>query len=97
MSNNSEDIQALADTASEVEAKINLTVQIVDAAVKASDRTVNDFTKTGKDVESIVAQITQINDISSQNARNVEEIAAAADHLNAMTDDLHAKLETFRT
>jgi methyl-accepting chemotaxis protein len=97
MTSNSDDIQALADTASEVEAKINLTVQIVDTAVKASDRTVNDFTKTGKDVESIVSQITQINDISSQNARNVEEIAAAADHLNAMTDDLHAKLETFRT
>jgi methyl-accepting chemotaxis protein len=97
MTSNSEDIQALADTASDVEAKINLTVSIVDAAVKASDRTVNDFAKTGKDVESIVAQITQINDISSQNARNVEEIAAAADHLNAMTDDLHAKLETFRT
>jgi methyl-accepting chemotaxis protein len=97
MTSNSEDIQALADTASAVEAKINLTVQIVDAAVKASDRTVNDFTKTGKDVESIVTQITQINDISSQNARNVEEIAAAADHLNSMTDDLHAKLETFRT
>jgi methyl-accepting chemotaxis protein len=97
MTSNSEDIQALANTASSVEAKINLTVQIVDAAVKASDRTVNDFTKTGRDVESIVTQITEINDISSQNARNVEEIAAAADHLNAMTDDLHAKLETFRT
>lgn len=97
MTSNSEDIQALSDTASEVEAKINLTVQIVDAAVHASDRTVNDFTKTGRDVEYIVAQITQINDISSQNARNVEEIAAAADHLNSMTDDLHAKLETFRT
>jgi methyl-accepting chemotaxis protein len=97
MTSNSEDIQTLASTASEVEAKINLTVQIVDAAVKASDRTVNDFTKTGRDVESIVTQITQINDISSQNARNVEEIAAAADHLTAMTDDLHSKLETFRT
>lgn len=97
MTSNSVDIQALADTASEVEVKINLTVSIVNAAVQASDRTVNDFTKTGRDVESIVTQITQINDISSQNARNVEEIAAAADHLNAMTDDLHAKLETFRT
>ena len=97
MSSNSEDIQLLANSAAEVEAKINETVSIVDAAVGASDRTVNDFTKTGKDVETIVAQITSINDISSENARNVEEIAAAADHLNSMTDDLHAKLENFRT
>ena len=97
MSSNSEDIQALSITASEVEEKINQTVAIVNEAVKASDKTVHDFERTGEDVHSIVTQITQINDISSQNARNVEEIAAAADHLNSMTDDLHAKLETFRT
>ena len=97
MSTNSEDIQKLADMAIEVEKKINLSVQIVDEAVIASDRTVTDFEKTGNDVESIVTQITEINDISLVNARNVEEIAAAADHLNSMTDDLHSKLETFYT
>jgi methyl-accepting chemotaxis protein len=97
MTSNSQDIQELANTAAEVEKKINLTVSIVDEAVRASDKTVGDFEKTGKNVESIVDQISSINDISSVNARNVEEIAAAADHLNAMTDDLHAKLETFRT
>ena len=30
-------------------------------------------------------------------ARSVEEIASAAEHLNSMTDILHAKLEVFRT
>ncbi|EDZ61274.1 methyl-accepting chemotaxis sensory transducer [Sulfurimonas gotlandica GD1] len=97
MSSNSEDIQKLSDMAIKVEEKINISVQIVDEAVSASDRTVTDFEKTGNDVESIVNQITQINDISLVNARNVEEIAAAADHLNSMTDELHAKLETFNT
>ncbi|MCF6309905.1 MAG: methyl-accepting chemotaxis protein [Sulfurimonas sp.] len=97
MSSNSEEIQALAITATEVEEKINETVSIVDAAVQASDKTVTDFEKTGANVDLIVTQITQINELSSQNARNVEEIASAADHLNSMTDDLHAKLETFRT
>lgn len=97
MSSNSEEIQELATTATDVEEKINLTVAIVDEAVQASDRTVTDFEKTGNNVDSIVTQVSEINEISSQNARNVEEIAAAADHLNSMTDDLHAKLETFRT
>jgi methyl-accepting chemotaxis protein len=97
MSSNSEEIQALAITATDVEEKINMTVSIVDEAVSASDRTVTDFEKTGTNVESIVTQIAEINEISSVNARNVEEIASAADHLNSMTDDLHAKLETFRT
>ncbi len=97
MGSNSEEIQALAITATEVEKKINDTVAIVDEAVTASDRTVTDFEKTGANVDLIVTQVTQINEISSQNARNVEEIAAAADHLNSMTEDLHSKLETFRT
>ncbi|WP_294890970.1 methyl-accepting chemotaxis protein [Sulfurimonas sp. RIFCSPLOWO2_12_36_12] len=97
MNSNSEEIQELSESATDVERKINESVSIVKEAVKASDKTVNDFEKTGRDVEFIVSQVSQINEISSKNARNVEEIAAAADHLNSMTDDLHAKLETFRT
>ncbi len=97
MNSNSEEIQELSNSATDVERKINESVSIVKEAVKASDKTVNDFEKTGRDVEFIVSQVSQINEISSKNARNVEEIAAAADHLNSMTDDLHAKLETFRT
>ena len=97
MSSNSEEIQELSNSASDVEMKINESVSIVNEAVHASDRTVSDFEKTGKNVESIVAQVSQINEISSKNARNVEEIAAAADHLNSMTNELHTKLETFRT
>ncbi|MFA6138167.1 MAG: methyl-accepting chemotaxis protein [Sulfurimonas sp.] len=97
MNSNSEEVQELANVSTDVEEKINASVSIVQAAVKASDKTVTDFEKTGKDVEYIVSQVSEINKISSQNARNVEEIAAAADHLNSMTDDLHAKLEAFRT
>ena len=81
----------------DVDEKITQSLTTVQDAVKASDRTVTDFEKTGKNIEYIVAQVLEINEFSSQNARNVEEIAAAADHLNHMTDNLHAKLETFRT
>lgn len=97
MTSNSDEVQSLADTATEVEEKINRSVAIVNEAVNASDKTVSDFEKTGRDVKSIVASITKINELSTQNARNVEEIAAAADNLNSMTDELHSKLDTFRT
>ena len=97
MNANSTEVQALADISTDVENKINNSVEIVNKAVHASDKTVTDFEKTGKNVEFIVSQVTEINTISSQNARNVEEIAAAADHLNSLTNDLHAQLETFRT
>ena len=97
MTHNADEIQTLAHVASEVEEKINSTVTIVNEAVKASDKTVSDFEQTGHSVEAIVAQVDEINSISAHNARNVEEIAAAADHLNAMTDDLNNKLAAFRT
>jgi methyl-accepting chemotaxis protein len=97
MNLNSKEVQELSNSALDVEQKINDSVAIVKDAVKATDKTVGDFQKTGANVEFIVEQVTQINKISSQNARSVEEIAAAAEHLNAMTDVLHSKLETFRT
>jgi methyl-accepting chemotaxis protein len=97
MSNNSEEIQELANIAQGVEERINSTVSIVSEAVNASDKTVQDFENTGENVEVIVERIQEINEISSTNARSVEEIAAAAEHLNTLTNDLNTKLETFRT
>jgi len=97
MNNNSEKIQDLASVAQSVEDKINATVQIVNEAVVASDRTVNDFEQTGSNVEAIVVKVEEINRLSSTNARSVEEIAAAAEHLNGLTNALNSKLETFRT
>ena len=97
MNNNSQEVQSLANIAIEVEEKINVTVAIVDAAVKVSDKTVADFEKTGNNVDDIVIKVNEINKISSDNARSVEEIASASEHLNSMTEVLHTKLEVFRT
>ncbi len=97
MSFNSDEIQELVNIAQDVENKIDSTVQIVNEAVNASDATVNDFENTGKDVELIVNKVEEINNISSTNARSVEEIAAAAEHLNTMTNELNTKLEIFKT
>jgi methyl-accepting chemotaxis protein len=97
MNHNSQEIQKLAEIASSVEQKIDETVDIVSKAVRATDETVDDFEETGQSIEEIVKQIKEINSISANNARSVEEIAAAADHLNAMTDELNNKLDVFKT
>jgi methyl-accepting chemotaxis protein len=97
MSANSHEIQNLSAIAEDVENKINETVNIVSSAVLASDKTVQDFESTGSNIEMIVAKIEDINNISSTNARSVEEIASASEHLNSLTEDLNAKLEQFRT
>ena len=97
MSENSTEIQELATIAEGVATTINATVDIVNLAVEASEDTVENFEATGKNIETIVSKVEEVNEISAVNARSVEEIAAAAEHLNSMTDRLNTKLETFKT
>lgn len=97
MNANSKEIQALTYVAAEVESNISASTLVVNAATKASDKTARDFENTGKSIEVIVHNISEINAISSSNARSVEEIASAAEHLNSQTNILNEKLETFRT
>lgn len=97
MNKNSHEIQELSDIASNVDEKINKTVTIVTKTMSESDKTVSDFENTGKSISAIVDKVAEVNSISSENARSVEEIASAAEHLNTMTENLNAQLETFRT
>ncbi len=97
MSRNSKDIQALSDTASEVEQKINTTTALVIEATNATQVTVNNYEKTGKEVNGIVKRIEEINNISSSSAKSVEEIVGASEHLNKMTEELNVQLEQFHT
>ena len=97
MNINSEEIQTLADKSKEVEDSINTTVDLVNKAVESSDVTVMNFEATSKNIETITTNVGEINTISGTNARSVEEIAAAAQHLNTLTDKLNSKLEVFRT
>ncbi len=97
MNTNSQEVQELSQIASNVDEKINHTVVIVGKAAEASDKIVRDFEETGSSIGVIVSKVSEVNTISSANARSVEEIASAAEHLNTMTENLNAQLETFRT
>ena len=97
MTANSKKVESLATTASGVESKINNMFNVMGNATKVSDNTAENYLKTGKDIEYMIDGVGKINDISSQNARSVEEIASAAEHLSRMTETLNLKLSEFRT
>jgi len=97
MNNASVEMQAMTGIAKNVEERINTTATTVNNAVVASNQTVSDFENTGKDIDMIVTRVQEINDFSSTNARSVEEIASAAEHLYTLTNELNIKLETFHT
>jgi len=96
MNKNSANIQRLAEISTGVEQKINDTLEIMLFATTASNKTVLDFEETGRLVHEITADITGANEIVASNARSVEEIAAAAEHLNNMTDGLNEKMNRFK-
>jgi methyl-accepting chemotaxis protein len=95
MNRNSTSIQELADISSKVEEKINSTLSLMSLASAANEKTVNDFKNTGRLVSEISSDIDGVSATVSSNARSVEEISAAADHLNNMTDQLNGKMEQF--
>ena len=94
---NSKQIKELTHVASDVEKTINVMSETMNNAIVMSDKTMQDYIVTGKNVNEIMEGISNINQISSENARSVEEIASAAEHLNKMTDALNSKLSVFRT
>ncbi|WP_041958765.1 methyl-accepting chemotaxis protein [Sulfurospirillum arsenophilum] len=97
MNKNSKEVQELSVVAEDVGKKINTTVDIMDIATKLNDKTVTDYINTGSKIEEIVSKIEEINTLSIQNTRSVEEIAGASEHLNSLTEKLNAILNKFRT
>jgi methyl-accepting chemotaxis protein len=97
MTSNSKKVEELSQTAISVEEKITRLSSMIQAATNMADKTVNSYIETGDSIETIITSVAQINGLSTQNARSVEEIASAAEHMNKMTEALNDKLSEFRT
>lgn len=96
MNKNSKNIQELAGISAEVEKKITVTVEVMQDATRVSEKTVKDFQETGSMIEVISSEIMDINTIVESNARSVEEIASASEHLSNMTEKLNTSMERFK-
>jgi len=91
-------IQKLGDLASEVETQTEEAVTMLGQSVEASNAVVIRTENNAKLIhEVIVDKITLINALSSSNARSVEEIASAAEHLSKLSGSLNNTLAQFRT
>lgn len=97
MNYNSKVIQELIGYANNVTQKIMITVSIMDSATHANEKMIEDYLATGMNIDIVVQKIEDINVLSRENARSVQEIASAAEHLNSMTEKLGITLEKFKT
>ena len=97
MTSNSKEVEKLVDISSNVEQLIETTVDVVKSAADTSNETLREIRHEGDDIDTMAKSINETNEISIKNARSVEEIASAAEHLNSLTEILTTKLETIKT
>jgi methyl-accepting chemotaxis protein len=97
MNANSQDMEKLIESANTVEADINETSLIMNSATSSSERTVHDYIETGNNIDQIVQKIEQAAKNSISNAKNIESISGAAEHLNRLTEELNNVLGKFKT
>jgi methyl-accepting chemotaxis protein len=97
MTHNSQKVEELSNTATDVEGKISELFVVMESATAIADKTVNNYVEAGSNISDMIDNVSQVNELSTQNARSVEEIASAAEHLNKMTETLNNKLFEFKT
>jgi len=96
MTKNAQNIRRLAGVSTNVEETIISTTSVMDESVKSVTISANNSNKIAQDTDKIVDLVTNINSITSENARSVEEIASAADHLSKLAENLNLKLGQFQ-
>ena len=88
---------SLSEEAKELSENMESLKQNIQKVQDSSKRIIMDFSNTGNQVQDISKSIQSVNTLSSENARSVEEIASASEHLNRMTEQLQLKLQEFKT
>lgn len=97
MNQNSQQMEELSKVSHGVEEKISGTVTIMNNAIESNRKTLDEYVGISKKIKFMTNKISEVNDISSKNARSVEEIANAASHLSNLTDSLNNTLSQFKT
>jgi methyl-accepting chemotaxis protein len=98
MNENAKNIQTLLTSSSEVGNETAMAVSMLDKSAQASKSV---FEKAANNVSlvrtAVIEKVSTINGLSSSNARSVEEIASAAEHLSKLSANLSQTLSQFKT
>ncbi|WP_041958081.1 methyl-accepting chemotaxis protein [Sulfurospirillum arsenophilum] len=98
MNHNAKRIHELSEFSNQVTTQTNDAVGMLDQSVLATDEVVEKANSNVKLIKTaVIEKIGEINTLSSSNARSVEEIAAAAEHLSKLSSTLSHTLAQFKT
>nr|WP_321777831.1 methyl-accepting chemotaxis protein [Sulfurimonas sp.] len=97
ISSNAIEIEKLSVNANTVQSEIASSVKVMDVAVRKVDKMVIGYEENGITVQHMIDKVEVVNELSVSNARSVEEIASASDHLSSMTAKLSSLLSSYKT
>lgn len=98
MNVNAKRINELTEFSTKVTTQTNDAVAMLAQSVEATDAVVDKANANVTLIKSaVIDKISTINELSSSNARSVEEIAAAAEHLSKLAGTLSNTLSQFKT
>lgn len=96
ISTNAKNTIVLADTSNEVEVKIEESVSDMKKVIEDIEQIINGYANNADMTKTMIGDVEQINQLSSENARSVEEIASASDHMSQMSNKLSDLLGQFK-
>jgi methyl-accepting chemotaxis protein len=94
---NAEEIEKLSSNANDAQNEITSSVSVMELAVKKVDEMVVGYSENGKAIQVMIDKVDTVKDLSVSNARSVEEIASASDHLSSMTAKLNNLLASYKS
>ena len=94
---NAHEIEKLSGDAHEAQNEIVLSVDTMKIVVNKVNEMVDGYAQNGKSIQFMIDKVETVKDLSISNARSVEEIATASDHLSAMTGKLNNLLGTYKS
>jgi methyl-accepting chemotaxis protein len=97
MNKNAETFKQMTYKAQSVSSAIVDAAEVMKEAVGATEHSMKSSQSISNNVSTVVSEMRNIDDISTKNARSVEEIASAAEHLYKLTEELNNGLSKFRT
>ncbi|MBE3022656.1 methyl-accepting chemotaxis protein [Campylobacter sp. RM13119] len=96
MNENAKNIQNIANLSANVEEKITQMANSMQYAIGVTDNFICNYAEVAKQINLMIENITKTNALSGENARAVEEIGAAAKHLQDMGAMLDGKVSQFK-
>ena len=94
---NANEIEKLSGDANTAQSEISSSVCVMETAVQKVDEMVEGYVQNGKSIQAMIDKVDIVNDLSVSNARSVEEIASASDHLSSMTAKLNDLLASYKS